>query len=431
MRRLAVMAVLLVGASGFAVAGARGSDEHYLLRAFFDNGSGLRTGMEVRVAGLRVGTLRSVDLDASQPARPKAVAVLEITDDGVADFRRDGRCAIRSSSLLGDRFLDCRPTQRRRPGTPPPPPLATVEVEGERQHLMPVSRTSSPVDPDLVLDIFRLPVRQRLSIIVNELGTGLAGNGRALREAIQRADPAFLQLDRTLDILAAHRRALARLARSSDRVLEPLAREREHLAGLVVRGDELFDSVAARRRALRTTFRRLPAFLRELRPTLRTLHGLTDEARPALADLDAAAGRLSQATVALEPTAREGTRGLRRLGAAAQSQATGLREVRPALAQLGRLAPVSRPVWRNLAELLASLRRSGGLVRLADSPVALGRVVNGFDRYGYYARTNALVTSCTTYALRVATTCGGTFVQPGAGAASAEPLLDYVLGSDG
>ena len=113
--------------------------------------------------------------------------------------------------------------------TPAPPPLATADGE----HLLPVTRTSSPVDPDLFLDIFRLPVRQRLSIVINELGTGLAGSGAALRAAVHRADPAFLQLDRTLDILVQQRHALARLASASDRVLAPLARERDHIAGFV------------------------------------------------------------------------------------------------------------------------------------------------------------------------------------------------------
>ena len=44
----------------------------------------------------------------------------------------------------------------------------------------------------------RLPYRQRLSIIINELGTGLAGNGDALRSAIQEADPALEQTDKVL-----------------------------------------------------------------------------------------------------------------------------------------------------------------------------------------------------------------------------------------
>ena len=45
-----------------------------------------------------------------------------------------------------------------------------------------MSQTSRPVDLDLINNIMRLPYRQRLSIILNELGTGLAGRGDDLRD---------------------------------------------------------------------------------------------------------------------------------------------------------------------------------------------------------------------------------------------------------
>jgi virulence factor Mce-like protein len=422
-----ILVVLLLAGPAVLAAGATGghrSEDGYVLRAVFDNGSGLRTGMDVRVSGIEVGTLRSVSLDQSRPALPRAVAVMEITDATAARFRRDGSCAIRSATLLGDRFIDCKLTRPREPGDPVPPALPVVEADGERQHLMPIERTSSPVDPDLLLDVFRLPVRQRLSIVINELGTGLAGNGGALRAAIRRADPALLQLDRTLSILSDQRRALARLADSSDRVLAPLARERDRLAGFVVHGEQLFRAVALRRAALRETFRRMPAFLRELRPTLRELRGLTGEAGPALDDLDAAAADVSRATEGLEPAATAGTRGLRALGEAAPAQRRGLVDARPVFAQLGRLTPRARPVWADLDRFLSSLDESGGFERLVEAPMAVGLTSNGFDRHGYYSRANAVITTCTTYVVRRTSSCVGTF-EPDA---RAQAALDYLLG---
>ena len=423
-RALAGVAVVFAAAAAAGATGGDRSEDGYVLRAVFDNGSGLRTGMDVRVSGIEVGALRSVSLDQSRPALPRAVAVIDITDPAAARFRRDGTCAIRSATLLGDRFIDCKLTQPRGSGDVVPPPVPVVDADGERQHLMPIERTSSPVDPDLLLDVFRLPVRQRLSIVINELGTGLAGNGEALRAAIRRADPALLQLDRTLSILSEQRRALARLADSSDRVLAPLARERDRLAGFVVHGDQLFRAVALRRAALRETFRRMPAFLRELRPTLRELRGLTGEAGPALADLDAAAADVSRATEGLEPAASAGRRGLRALGEAAPAQRQGLVDARPVFAQLGRLTPRARPVWADLDRFLKSLDESGGFDRLVEAPMAVGLTSNGFDRHGYYSRANAVITTCTTYVVRRTSSCVGTF-EPDA---RAQAALDYLLG---
>jgi phospholipid/cholesterol/gamma-HCH transport system substrate-binding protein len=423
--RKGLAALLIVIAAAVAV-GAAGNEKDgaYLLRVVFDNGSGLRTGMDVRVSGIEVGSVRQVSLDQSRPTMPRAVAVIEISDRTAARFRRDGRCSIRSATLLGDRFVDCKLTEPRGPGDPVAPQLPVVEVDGERQHLMPVERTSSPVDPDLLLDVFRLPVRQRLSILINELGTGLAGNGEALREAIRRADPALLQLDRTLSILSTQRRTLGRLADSSDRVLAPLARERQRLAGFVTHGNQLFQAVALRRGALRETFRRMPAFLRELRPTLRELHLLTDQAGPALADLNAAASDISDATAALRPAAEAGTVGLRALGEAAPEQARGLTNARPVFSQLARITPTGRQVWTDLDGFLESLDRSGGFERLVEAPMAVGLTSNGYDRHGYYSRANAVITTCTTYVVRRTSSCVGTF-EP---SAEAQAALDYLMG---
>lgn len=418
MRRALVFVLLVAGGAALAGATTGGPDTNaYVLRAQFDNGSGLRTGMDVRVSGIEIGRVRSIELDQREPTLPRALAVIDVTNPAGMDFRSDGRCSIRSATLLGDRYVDCTLGKSEAP---------------LRDRFLPVAQTGSPVDPDLMFDVFRLPVRQRLSILINELGTGLAGNGPALNEAIRRANPAFLQLDRTLEVLRTQRKALARLAESSDRVLAPLAAERERLAGFVVHGNELFESVATRRDALRATFRRMPAFLRELRPTLGELRGLAGQAGPALGDLDAAATQLSDATAALEPTAREGTRGLRAFGRSAPAQASGLNHARPLLRELARLTPASRPVWTDFQSLLGSLRESGGIERLTELPMAVGLTSNGYDRHGYYARANAVITTCTSYAIRRTPTCVGTFPKGGGSSGTAAAAaLDYLLGNDG
>ena len=65
------------------------------------------------------------------------------------------------------------------------------------------------MDLDLIGDIMRLPYRQRLAILLNELGTGLAGRGGELIEVIHRANPALRETDEVLKILADQNRTLA------------------------------------------------------------------------------------------------------------------------------------------------------------------------------------------------------------------------------
>src|SRR5215204_1968642 len=122
-----------------AIALLSGGDEEdgYLVRAVFDNSSFLVEGEEVRVAGATVGRIESVDVTLpgettgyrnghaiSEPG--KAVLVMNIEDHSFADFRRDATCIIRPQSLIGEKFVDCRPTLPRAPGSPLPPPLKQI-----------------------------------------------------------------------------------------------------------------------------------------------------------------------------------------------------------------------------------------------------------------------------------------------------------------
>ena len=117
-------------------------------------------GEQVRVAGANVGTIESVSVsrpgetvayhDGKPVAVPgKAIIVMNITDPGFQDFRSDASCLIRPQSLIGEKFVDCRPTLPRAPGTPPPPPLKKIESgePGAGQYLLPLGSNGTSVDP--------------------------------------------------------------------------------------------------------------------------------------------------------------------------------------------------------------------------------------------------------------------------------------------
>jgi len=117
-----------------------------------------------------------------------------------------------------------------------PPPLKRIERgAGKGQYLLPVSQTSRPVDLDLLNNVFRAPYRQRLAIILNELGTGLAGRGDDLRTAVRNANPELKETDKVLAILSDQNKTLQNLASDGDTILAPLARDRSQVADFVVR----------------------------------------------------------------------------------------------------------------------------------------------------------------------------------------------------
>ena len=159
---------------------------------------------------------------------------MKITDPGFQDFRSDASCLIRPQSLIGEKFVDCRPTLPRAPGTKPPPPLKKIPAgePGAGQYLLPLENNSTSVDPDLINDIQTLPYAQRFRLILNELGAGLAGRGEDIEEAVKRANPVLRDADRLFGILADQRDQLAQLAADSEQILGPLgarARPRRRL----------------------------------------------------------------------------------------------------------------------------------------------------------------------------------------------------------
>ena len=86
--------------------------------------------------------------------------VLQIDDPAFQDFREDASCLIRPQSLIGEKFVECEPTEPRAPGTEPPPELEQIPdgEPGEGQYLLPLERNGKAVDLDLVNNIMRRAV---------------------------------------------------------------------------------------------------------------------------------------------------------------------------------------------------------------------------------------------------------------------------------
>ena len=88
-----------------------GSGNAYMVRAIFDNSSFMIAGEDVKIAGVKVGTVSAVQLTPQN----KAALVLQINAPQYAPFRTDAHCEIGLESLLGEQFVQCTPTQPRAP----------------------------------------------------------------------------------------------------------------------------------------------------------------------------------------------------------------------------------------------------------------------------------------------------------------------------
>ena len=397
MKRLAVILVALASAAVITVlaTGASNDDQPYQLRAIFDTAFSVIKGEDVKIAGVKVGKIEKLEVTPDN----RAAIVMTIEKPGFTNFRTDASCRIRPQSLIGEKFVECTPTQPRAPGSRVPPLLPEVKQgDGKGQHLLPVRNTQRTVDLDLINNIMRLPFRERFSVLLNEFGTGLAGNGRALNSAIRRADPALMETDKVLRILAEQNKVLSDLARNGDTVLAPLAARRHQVADFVVKAGDVAQATAERDADLERTFRLLPEFLTQLRPTMVRLGAFADEASPVVEDLGSEAPALSRFAKALGPFSQASIPAVRSLGKASDVGLAAVPKTLPITKETRALAQAAKPVASNLRATLESVRDTGGLERFLDYLFFQGAAVNGFDSIGHYLRAALIVNTCTTYA---------------------------------
>jgi phospholipid/cholesterol/gamma-HCH transport system substrate-binding protein len=408
---LAIAAVVAAVVLVILLVGGESSDDGYRVRAIFDNGGYLVKDEEVRIAGANVGTIEDVDVTMPGEAvaytkngdpieKPgKAIVVLNITDPGFQDFRQDASCQIRPQSLIGEKFVDCRPTLPRAPGSEPAPALKQVEdgEPGEGQYLLPLGNSGTSVDPDLINNIYKLPYAQRFRLIFNELGAGLAGRGEDIEELVKRANPVLRDVDRLFGVLSAQRKQLTQLAADSDAILEPLARERRAVAGFISNSGAAAEASAEKGPELEEALRKFPTFLREFRLTMRDLKTFSDAGAPLFEDFGTAAPALTDATRTLTPFSEALTVSLKSLGEAGEASGPLFAEADPVVRKARDLAKTGVEPTQNLAKLFVNLKQTGGwdgLTRLIYNSTA---VLNGFDKYGHFGRNRVTLSTCLEY----------------------------------
>src|SRR5579871_3881308 len=215
MRRVLASLVVLAAVAAFMVVstGSGGGSGNPTYKVELDNAFGLIPGSDFKVAGVKAGTIQNVDLDPGcmhgNPAACRALVTVQITQAGFGSFHGDAVCQSRPQSLIGEYYLECQPGSQG-------PVLKSGSV-------IPVTHTQSTIPVDLLNDIMRLPYRERLTIIINELGSAVAGRSGDLQAALQRAVPALTETDNLLNLLANDSQTINQLNVNSNAVITALA----------------------------------------------------------------------------------------------------------------------------------------------------------------------------------------------------------------
>jgi len=412
----ALGALVLVAAVLLATA-AGGSSGGYTVRAIFDDAGNVIGGEDVKIDGVKVGTVGSV----TPTPQGKAAVTLNIANPGFQNFRVDATCTIKPQALIGEKYVDCLPTQPRAEGAPLAPSLHKIPAghEGAGQWLLPVKETSSPVGIDQVGDINHLPENQRLAIIINELGAGLAGRGSDLNAVLHRSNPALREFEKVLGILASENKLLGNLAVESARALAPITRDRKQFAEFFAQSNTITTATAKHRGALAENLASFPAFLRQLGPALKRLEAFSAQTIPVFQDLGVAAPGVNKTFENLPAFSNSSTQFFQSLGNASKGIESGLVATQPLLSRFEALGKAATPFASNFSSLLTSVRSTGGLERLLDLIFLGANNANGYNALGHFVRADGVGKLCAFYKTVPVPECNANFVNIAGSAAQA------------
>ena len=259
----------------------------------------------------------------------------------------------------------------------------------------------------------RRPYRERLRIILDELGAGVGGRADDLNETIRRASPALRETDQVLDVLGRQNQVLQDLTSNADTVIGDLADNQEDVGRFVKEAEDVATTSAERRRDIAAGLQRLPTFLRELRPTMAELGATADASTPYLRDLNASAGQLKRFLNDLGPFAESSRVNVRTLAKTADTARPAIASAKPTVAELTKTTEHAPELAKNLAIVLRDLDdRDRAVEKDKRSPGGQGytgfeallhtsstrcMAINIFDENGHILKVNLSASECSDY----------------------------------
>ena len=305
--------------------------EKYLVKVGFPEAVGLLQDVDVRTAGITIGTVRDVEVEESTN---RAVATLAL-DDAYAPLSSDARAILRRKTLLGETFVEITT------GATDAPKLA----DGGRLADGAVAET---VELDEILQTYDPDTRRAFQIWQRQLGIAVGRRGEDLSNAINRL-PQFTESGADLlEVLDEQQDAVRGLVRDTGAVYGALTQDESQLAALIRNSHRLFSDTASQRENLAEAFHIFPTFLEESRLTLARLETFSRDTRPLVRDLRPVAHELRPTVAAARDLAPD----LEHFFAAFDQQIDAGETALPALSEM---LDETRPLLGSLGPFLQEL----------------------------------------------------------------------------
>jgi virulence factor Mce-like protein len=252
-----IFLVLTLIATYFAFSKANPFSDRYELYAIMNNANELKERSPVRIAGVEVGKVKSIEPHGDDKAKVR----MEITKEGLP-IKENAQIKVRQRIFLeGNYFVDLQP------GTADSP-------ERKSGSTIPPSQTAAPVQFGQVLSALQSDTREDLQTFLREYAKGVEGKGaRGFNMAVKYWEDAYRNTAiSTRATLGQQPGDLRRVLKGQGEVFGALARDEEALKLLVSSLNRLAAAFAREEGNLQATIPALRDVLRVGRPALASIN---------------------------------------------------------------------------------------------------------------------------------------------------------------
>ncbi|SNR94689.1 phospholipid/cholesterol/gamma-HCH transport system substrate-binding protein [Haloechinothrix alba] len=373
---LAIVVALGLAATGYAFS-RYGWDlpwqDSNLVAAEFEKAPSIRpeSRHEVRIAGVRVGTIVSAEPQPNGNAR-----VVMSLDPGHKIYT-NARAVLRTKAPVDIMYVALDP------GGPPGKPLSDDGA-------IPVSQTKRLREPWETLNKLDERAQSALTSLINQADAALAGAPQHLPKGLRATDATMATFRPVVEQLQTRRENIAQLVTSLAQISAAVGQDDQRLARLTSALQQALHVLANRDDELSATLAQVPGLTKDLRhamtgtstltkqlsPTLDALHASSEELPPALSRLSQtvkAAGKVVEDAAPVVEKAKPVVADLRPLA----SDINGaLGELKPVT---GHLPSATKRIVPWMEDLAAFVYQTSSAASLADKNGGLARSNIDFD----------------------------------------------------
>jgi phospholipid/cholesterol/gamma-HCH transport system substrate-binding protein len=307
----------------------------YRVQIEFPEATTLAQEADVRVAGVPVGKVRTVEVG---DGTNRTVATVEI-ERRYAPLRSDARAILRQKTLLGETYVELTPGSSKK----------MIPEDGK----LPEGQVKPTVQLDEIFDSLDPETRAAFKGWQTELAKGIRGRGRDFNDALGTLPGFASDGADVLEVLDTQEGAVQRLVKNTGVVFGALTQNEAQLRNLITGSKRTFDATASKNDELAETIRIFPTFLKESKLTLARVQRFSTDTDPLITDLRPVARDLQPTLRDVRALAPDLERFFENLDPVITASKTGLpatREVlegaQPLIGELGPFLAQINPIFK-------------------------------------------------------------------------------------